>query len=127
MKIKDLQTGRVFEYGNDSHDGLMISEDGRFLSYNNLQNGDGSRWGDYRFVLDDGEVPQDSSSADALHGMSYVNVGGFARHGHWCEMDLCSGSTFQCSECGGEIKTYYKPKFCEFCGADMRGGEKNVS
>lgn len=47
--------------------------------------------------------------------------------GHWCEMDLCSGSTFQCSECGGEIKTYYKPKFCEFCGADMRGGEKNVS
>lgn len=47
--------------------------------------------------------------------------------GHWCEMDLCSGSTFQCSRCGGEIKSYYKPKFCEFCGADMRGGEKNVS
>ena len=47
--IKDLQSGRIFEYGKNCHDRLVISEDGRSLHYENLQNGDGSNGGDYRF------------------------------------------------------------------------------
>ena len=60
MWIKDLQGNIIREYGTNSHDSLMISDDGRTLSYYNLQCGDGSRFGDYRFVLDEnGVVPQD--------------------------------------------------------------------
>lgn len=76
MKIKDLQGGYTFEYGG-CHDSLLISEDGRSLSYYNLQNGDGSRFGDYRFVMEDGEVPQDSESVCAYYGECYFNIGGF--------------------------------------------------
>lgn len=47
--IQDLQSGRMFEYGKNCHDRLVISEDGRSLHYVNLQNGDGSKCGDYRF------------------------------------------------------------------------------
>lgn len=76
MKIKDLHSGRIFEYG-DCHDSLRISYDGRTLSYSNLQNGDGSKYGEYRFVMDDGETPQDSKSIDAMYGECYFNIGGF--------------------------------------------------
>lgn len=41
MYIKDLETGKVRIYGTDKHDSLVISGDGRILSYYNLQNGDG--------------------------------------------------------------------------------------
>lgn len=76
MKIKDMQSGYTFEYGG-CHDSLRISGDGRSLSYYNLQNGDGSRFGDYRFVMDDGEVPQESESVCAYYGDCYFNIGGF--------------------------------------------------
>ena len=49
IMLKDLQTGRQFEFGKNTHDRLVISEDGRTLSYYNMQNGDGGRYGDYRF------------------------------------------------------------------------------
>ena len=75
MLIKDLQSNRVFEYGG-CHDSLSISEDGRTLSYYNLQNGDGSNYGDYRFVMEDGKIPAESETADAIYGCSYFDVGG---------------------------------------------------
>ena len=75
MLIKDLQSNRVFEYGG-CHDSLSISEDGRTLSYYNLQNGEGSKYGDYRFVMEDGKIPAESETADAIHGCSYFDVGG---------------------------------------------------
>ena len=75
MLIKDLQSNSVFEYGG-CHDSLSISEDGRTLSYYNLQNGEGSKYGDYRFVMEDGKIPAESETADAIHGCSYFDVGG---------------------------------------------------
>lgn len=62
--IKDLQSGRVFEYGKNCHDRLVISEDGRSLHYENLQNGDGSCCGDYRFYY---EKPKIETEMDKMH------------------------------------------------------------
>lgn len=79
MKILDLQTGSIHEYGTNPHDSLYVSNDGRFLTYYNLQNGDGSGVGDYRFVCDDDKVPCESETADAIHAEVYFNIGGFER------------------------------------------------
>ena len=80
MKILDLQTGRIRDYGTNCHDALRIGRDGRALYYSNMQNGDGSQWGDYRFVMDDDKTPDESQTADALHGECYFNIGGFDDH-----------------------------------------------
>jgi len=62
--IQDLQSGRVFEYGKNCHDRLVISEDGRSLHYENLQDGDGSNCGDYRFYY---EKPKIETEMDKMH------------------------------------------------------------
>ena len=80
MKILDLQTGNIHEYGDNPHDSLYVSNDGRYLTYYNLQNGDGSGVGDYRFVCDDDKVPAESETADAIHAEVYFNIGGFDKH-----------------------------------------------
>lgn len=80
IKILDLQTGIIRDYGTNCHDALRIGQDGRGLYYANLQNGDGSQWGDYRFVMDDDKTPDESQTADALHCECYFNIGGFADH-----------------------------------------------
>ncbi len=77
MKILDTQTGDIHEYGTDGHDSLRVSQDGRYLTYYNLQNGDGSAYGDYRFVCDDDKVPAESETADARHANVYFNIGGW--------------------------------------------------
>lgn len=77
MKILDTQTGDIHEYGADGHDSLRVSQSGRFLSYYNLQNGDGSAYGDYRFVCDDNKVPSESETADARHAHVFFNIGGW--------------------------------------------------
>lgn len=78
MWIKDLQGNKIREYGTDCHDSLMISDDGRTLSYCNMQNGDGSRYGDYRFVIDEnGNVPQDDFELIKYGAEAYANMGGF--------------------------------------------------
>lgn len=80
MKIRDNETGEVFEYGTNIHHALRISENGGCLTFENLQNGDGSlKSGDggYSFVLDDGKTPEESTSPDAIHGATYANIGGF--------------------------------------------------
>lgn len=77
--IRDNTDGKVFEYGSNQHHALRISEDGRTLSFENLQNGDGSKYGDYRFVLEDGKTPDESDCADAAYGMTYANIGGFEK------------------------------------------------
>lgn len=75
--IKDLSNGKIREYGTDCHDSLRISDDGRSLTYYNLQNGEGSRWGVYRFVMEDGKIPEKSETPDAIHCETYFNIGGF--------------------------------------------------
>ena len=80
MWIKDLQTGEIRKYGTNHHDALMISDDGRTLSYENLQNGDGSRYGDYRFVVDDGgHIPSEDETLTKYGADAYFNIGGFDR------------------------------------------------
>lgn len=77
MFIKDLQSGNFRSYGLSSHDSLMISEDGRTLSYYNLQNGDGSRFGDYRFVNEKGHIPSKDEFFIEFGDGNYANIGGF--------------------------------------------------
>ena len=62
LYIQDINSGRVFEYGANCHHRLVISEDCRTLSFYNLQNGDGSSVGDYRFYY---EKPEDETDFDA--------------------------------------------------------------
>lgn len=73
MYIKDLTTGKVREYGADKHDALRVSEDGKSLSFEHLQNGDGS-YGNYRFCEEDGRIPMEITEAPVD---VYFNIGGF--------------------------------------------------
>lgn len=76
MLIKDMETGKVREYGTNRHDSLVISPDGRYLYYENLQNGDGSIGG-YRFVIDEeGHVPEDNRDCFEID-KEYFNIGGW--------------------------------------------------
>lgn len=75
--IKDLTTGKVREYGADHHDSLVISKDGRTLAYENLQCGDDSRYGDYRFCDEDGTIPGEDEVLIKHGADAYFNIGGF--------------------------------------------------
>lgn len=74
--IQDMESGRVFEYGKNCHDRLVISEDGRSLHYANLQNGDGSKFGNYRFYY---EKPLIETEMDKAHEFE---IDYYARHLH---------------------------------------------
>ena len=77
MYIKDMTNGKVRKYGADHHDSLRISNDGRTLSYEHLQNGDCSRYGGYRFCDEDGMIPEEDEVL-MMHGAdAYFNIGGF--------------------------------------------------
>lgn len=83
MYILDLATNSVHKYGTNSHDSLIKSPDGKYLEYYNLKNGDGSGYGDYRFVEkydDEFLVPDDLADetgvSEYIHGC-YFNIGGF--------------------------------------------------
>ena len=77
MYIKDLTNGKIRKYGTDPHDSLRVSEDGRTLSYENLQNGDGSRYGEYRFCDEYGVIPEDDPVLIKHGADAYFNIGGF--------------------------------------------------
>ena len=78
MYIKDLETGEVRKYGTDHHDSLMISNDGKCLYYKHLQNGEGSEYGDYRFVTDkDGFIPAEDEVLIKHGADACFNIGGF--------------------------------------------------
>jgi hypothetical protein len=78
MYIKDLESGEVRKYGTDHHDSLMISNDGKCLYYEHLQNGEGSEYGDYRFVTDkDGFIPAEDEVLIKHGADAYFNIGGF--------------------------------------------------
>ena len=76
MHIKDLETGRVFEYGTDRHDSIKISRDGCHLEYRNLQNGEGSgEYGCYRFVVDeDGCIPDEDEDLVKHGADAYFDI-----------------------------------------------------
>lgn len=82
MKILDTTNGHIHEYGSNPHDSLLISQDGCALHYYNLQCGDGSMFGAYRFVMEDGKIPAESQTADAMYAECYFNIGGFGNSQH---------------------------------------------
>lgn len=78
MYIKDNITGIVRLYGTDCHDSLAISEDGKHLSYYNLQCGEGSKYGSYSFVTDEtGTLPKDDEDLIEYGAEAFFNIGGF--------------------------------------------------
>lgn len=78
MYIKDNITGQVRLYGTDCHDSLVISDDGKHLSYYNLQCGEGSKYGSYSFVTDEnGTLPKDDKDLIKHGAEAYFNIGGF--------------------------------------------------
>ena len=79
MYIKDLGMKHpvIRPYGSNHHDSLRISPDGRTLSYENLQNGDGSRWGEYRFCDEEGHTPEEDPDLTKYGADAYFNIGGF--------------------------------------------------
>ena len=77
MWIKDMLTGEVRKYGSNHHDSLRISDDGRYLVYANLQNGDGSENGDYRFVVDEkGNIPSEDKTLMKYGADAFFDIGG---------------------------------------------------
>lgn len=77
MWIKDMLTGTIRKYGTNPHDSLRISDDGHYLVYQNLQNGEGSEYGDYRFVTDEnGNVPKDDEVYLKYGADAYFDIGG---------------------------------------------------
>lgn len=81
MLIKDLLTGKVREYGTNGHDALVISDDGKSLSYENLQNCETS-FGSYRFVTENEVIPQDDMTYLRYGADAYFNIGGFRKEEH---------------------------------------------
>ena len=81
MYIKDLTNGNIRKYGSDPHDSLNISPDGKYLTYYNLHNGDGSGdGGNYVFCDEDGLTPEEAADKyDCIYHEtdSYFNIGGF--------------------------------------------------
>lgn len=123
MKILDTTNGNIHEYGSNQHDSLEISSDGRTLTYYNLQCGDGSQFGTYRFVMEDGKIPAESQTEDARYSECYFNIGGFDKrpHGEWGKyVRPINYITRTCLECGNNSAV---GNFCMWCGADMRQEE----
>lgn len=125
MWIKDLQGGRVRKYGSDHHDSLRISDDGKTLSYENLQNGDGSRYGDYRFVTDEqGLIPSEDMDYVRHGADAYFNIGGFKNEAEWVPLNVNEKNIkrpiFRCSHCGAEFQTDDMDfDYCPRCGHHM--------
>lgn len=123
LYVKDLQTGKVRLYGTNSHDSLHISEDGTCLSYENLQNGDGSLYGEYRLCDNpEGLLPEENECIEARF-MTYADIGGTdleqRPQGEW--LDGTQG--YYCSNCETIDNFYFEHNFCSFCGSRMgRGG-----
>ena len=78
MYIKDNVTGTVRLYGTNCHDSLEISEDGKYLTYYNLQCGEGSKYGGFSFVVDEnGTLPKDDEVLVKHGAEAYFNIGGW--------------------------------------------------
>jgi hypothetical protein len=78
MYIKDNVTGTVRLYGTNCHDSLEISDDGKYLTYYNLQCGEGSKYGGFSFAVDEnGTLPKDDEVLVKHGAKAYFNIGGW--------------------------------------------------
>lgn len=75
--VRDNLSGDVHEYGDDSHDSLILSEDGS-LHYYNLHNGTGTMFSEegYSFCLADGSDPRLCEDYIEYGVEPYINIGG---------------------------------------------------
>ena len=75
--VKDNLSGDVHEYGDDSHDSLILSEDGS-LHYYNLHNGTGTMFSEegYSFCLADGSDPRLREDYIEYGVEPYIDIGG---------------------------------------------------
>lgn len=132
MKIKDLATGQIFEYGTNCHHALRISEDGMTLSFENLQNGDGSKYGDYRFVDDNEEKTPDEIESEYA-SECYFNIGGFdtstehintSTNNDFCEWKYTNSTsytaTISCEKKTMNIKSMRYYTYCPYCGKKIK-------
>ena len=129
MKIRDNETGEVFEYGTNIHHALRISRNGGCLMFENLQNGDGSLYsgdGGYSFVLDDGKTPEESIFSPDSFLDSYVNIGGFHKdnknNNGWIPIDednIPDHEVLACNKYGDELIGYLGEDECGiYCESD---------
>lgn len=78
--LRDNCGGYIHKYGENPHDSLVMSEDGKYLYYGNLQNGAGTMFREegYSFVTKDGKTLDEIKDRNPYdHGEKYVNIGGF--------------------------------------------------
>ena len=130
MKILDTTNGRIHEYGSSPHDSLEISSDGCSLHYYNLQCGDGSEFGSYRFVMEDGKIPEESQTEDARYAECYFNIGGFGTRPHgelnpYKDNAYSGGGYWLCTKCKwkfsfGAYRILQDDNYCPHCGAKIR-------
>ena len=83
MYIKDKQTGKVRKYGASHHDSLRISNDGTYLTYENLQCGDGSIAGvkehsGFLFCDEEGKTPEEDEVLCRYGADAYFDIGGWS-------------------------------------------------
>lgn len=74
LYIQDVVSGRVFEYGKNCHDKLIISEDGRNLNYYNFQSSDDSEVGDYRFYYGKSEDKSDPDVYEWARMVEHLSI-----------------------------------------------------
>lgn len=78
MFIKNLATGQVRPYGSSKDDSIRISDDGKYLTYENLRNGDNSFAG-YRFCTEEGLTPEETNTYKRWGADThFFNMGGFS-------------------------------------------------
>lgn len=76
MYILDTSDNTIHKYGTNPHDSLVKTMNGKYLYYENLQNGETSR-GDYRFCDEYGVIPGESETLLRYGADDYFNIGGF--------------------------------------------------
>ncbi|MGN0489360.1 MAG: hypothetical protein ACI4HO_08880 [Ruminococcus sp.] len=117
LYIRDNTNGKVREYGTDSHDTLVLQEDGS-IHYYNLHNGTGTQYPaeGYTFSLSDGSDPRTLGEDYIEHGAEpFLDIGG---DGQDLTCDACRwyGNRYQkCTTCrdNPKLKSRYEPPWKE--------------
>lgn len=67
--VKDMMTNRFHEVGTDRHDSLLIVDGG--LQYYNLQCGEGTQFGSYKFCDENGNVEFDDAEGECYYHIGF--------------------------------------------------------
>lgn len=67
--VKDMLTNHFHEVGSDRHDSLLIVNGG--LQYYNLQCGEGTEFGDYKFCDKNGNTDFDDAEGECYYHIGF--------------------------------------------------------